>query len=242
MEEMKPSLALVTGAARRIGRELAITLAHLGYAILLHYNHSEKEAAVTEKEIKEIGVPVYPVQADLTKTGDIDSLFSYLDSLDHQLRILVNSAAVMQRADIQTLSVEDWDATMALNLRAPFLISRQAAERMKDGGLIVNITDAGAGKAWTGFMPYSVSKKGLETLTHVLAKSLAPKIRVNAIAPGLVLPSENISDAEWHKLVSRLPLKRPTAPDEICSALVYLMHNDSVTGQTIVLDSGYSLI
>ncbi len=131
---------------------------------------------------------------------------------------------------------------MALNLRAPFLLSRQAAVRMKDGGMIVNITDAGAGKAWTGFVAYSVSKKGLETLTHILAKSLAPKIRVNAIAPGLVLPSENISDAEWQKLVSRLPLKRPTSTDEISSALIYLMNNESVTGQTIAMDSGYSLI
>jgi pteridine reductase len=148
----------------------------------------------------------------------------------------------MQRGEIRSLSMDEWDATMALNLRAPFLLAQQAARRMKNGGLIVNVTDAGDGKAWTGFPAYSVSKAGLEALTHILAKALAPNIRVNAIAPGLVMPSKNVTPAEWQKLVDRLPLKRPVTQDEITSALEYLLKNKSVTGQTVVVDSGYSLI
>jgi NAD(P)-dependent dehydrogenase (short-subunit alcohol dehydrogenase family) len=242
MVEMEFPLALVTGAAHRLGRVFAMSLARQGYAILLHYHRSAEEAVAVASEIRLIGVPVHLVQADLTKITDIYSLFSTIDSLPHKLRVLVNSAGTMQRADIRTLSVTDWDATMALNLRTPFLLAQQAVERMQDGGLIVNVSDAGADKAWTGFPAYTVSKAGLESLTHVLAKALAPKIRVNAIAPGLALPSEKVAPEEWQKLVDRLPLKHPASVDDIAAALEYLLKNESVTGQTIIVDGGYSLI
>jgi len=113
---------------------------------------------------------------------------------------------------------------------------------MEAGGLIVNVTDVGAQKAWSGFPAYTVSKAALETLTRVLARSLAPKIRVNAIAPGLVLPSEYVTEEEWVRLVGRLPLKRPASVDEVAAALEFLLKNEYITGQTIVVDGGYSLI
>jgi NAD(P)-dependent dehydrogenase (short-subunit alcohol dehydrogenase family) len=242
MAEKEFPLALVTGAAHRLGRALALSLARQGYAILLHYHHSAEKAAVTAGEIRSVGAPAYLAQADLTDTNSLCSLFSTLDSLPHQLRVLVNSAAIMQRADVRSLSAADWDATLALNLRAPFLMAQQAAERMTDGGLIVNVTDAGAAKAWTGFPAYVVSKAGLESLTRLLAKTYAPKIRVNAIAPGLVLPSENVTPEEWEKLANRLPLKHPVSVDDIVAALEFLLKNGSVTGQIIVVDGGYSLL
>ena len=136
----------------------------------------------------------------------------------------------------------EWDATFALNLRAPFLLAQQAASRMAEGGLIVNITDVAAHKLWSRFPAYVISKSALETLTRLLAKSYAPRIRVNAIAPGLVLPSNHVTQAEWEKLIQRLPLKRPTSLDEVAKALTFLLDNTSVTGQTIVVDGGYSLI
>ncbi len=241
MADMDLPLALVTGAAHRLGRVFALRLASLGYAILLHH-HLSGEVDEAVQEVKDLGVPVYPFQADLTKAEEIDALFSYLGSLHHRLRVLVNSAAVMQRAPIQELSIEAWDSTLALNLRAPFLMAQRAAAVMKDKGLIVNITDAGVGKTWTGYPAYLISKSALETLTRILAKALAPSIRVNAIAPGLVLQAENVSDGEWTRLVERLPLKHSTGPDDIASALEFLIKNDSVTGQTIVVDGGYSLI
>ena len=235
-------LALVTGAAHRLGRGFALALARQGYAILLHYHRSIEEATATAEEIRTAGVPVYLVQADLASTKQIHSLFSTLDSLPHSLRVLVNSAAVMPRGNIRTLSSDEWDAALDINLRAPFLCAQQAAARMPEGSLIVNVTDSGAGKAWTGFPAYTVSKAALESLTRVLARALAPQIRVNAIAPGLVLPSENVNPEEWERLVGRLPLKRPAFTDEIAAVLDFLLKNTYITGQTIVVDGGYSLI
>jgi pteridine reductase len=242
MAENGFSLAVVTGAAHRLGKVFAISLARQGYAILLHHNRSTDKVPEAANEIQRLGVPVYPFQADLSKIPGIASLFSFIDSLPHPLQVLVNSAAIMPRGDIQSLSVEQWDEVMNLNLRTPFLMSQQAAKRMQAGGLVVNISDAGSAKNWTGFPAYSISKTSLEKLTRILAKSLAPAIRVNAIAPGLIMPSGGMDNRKWRELIERLPLKRPTTTDEIALALEYLLKSGSVTGQTIVVDGGYSLI
>ncbi len=235
-------LALVTGAAHRIGHTFALALARRGYAIILHYHHSVEASAATAEEIRSLNVPVYPMEADLTDPAAIQSMFGQIDALDQRLKILVNSAGTIKHGNLQTISSNDWDKTLDLNLRAPLLLAQRAAERMNKGGLIVNITEAGVGKVWTGFPAYLVSKAGLEALTRLQAKTYAPNIRVNAIAPGPVLPSEEISADEWKKLLNRLPLKHPASLEEISMALEFLIQNESVTGQTIVVDSGYSLI
>jgi NAD(P)-dependent dehydrogenase (short-subunit alcohol dehydrogenase family) len=237
----KDSLALVTGAAHRLGRIFALTLAQQGYAILLHYHRSAVEAIKTAAEIRALGAQVYPVEADLTDSEQIQALFSQIDSLNLPVKVLVNSAARMKHEDLRNVSLKDWDSALNLNLRAPFLITQRAAERMKEGGVIVNVTDAGVWKTWTGFPAYLVSKSGLEMLTRLQAKTYAPDIRVNAIAPGLVLPSSDTSPEEWEKLISHLPLKRPASNDELASALEFILKNQSITGQTIFVDGGYSL-
>jgi NAD(P)-dependent dehydrogenase (short-subunit alcohol dehydrogenase family) len=234
-------LALVTGGAHRLGRMFALTLAKRGYAVILHYFQSVEAAKVTADEIYSLGVPVYPMRADLTDAHQIQSLFTLMDSLNLQLKVLVNSAASMRRADLRVISEDEWDKTLDLNLRAPFIVGKLAAKRMTEGGLIVNITDAGVGKAWNGYPDYLVSKTALEALTRLMAKAYAPTIRVNAISPGLVLPSTNISKAEWEKLIDHLPLKHPASLDDISMALEFLLKDESVTGQTIVVDGGYSL-
>ncbi|PKN94189.1 MAG: short-chain dehydrogenase [Chloroflexi bacterium HGW-Chloroflexi-6] len=244
-------LALVTGGAHRLGRAFALALARQGYAIALHYHASAESAAATAAEIRALGVPAFPLQADLTSPAKIEALFQQIDNLLVEsplsvqrltFNVLVNSAALMPRGDVQSLTSSEFDAAIALNLRAPLLCSQQAARRMGRGGLIVNISDIGASKAWTGFPAYTVSKAGLDSLTQVLARALAPAIRVNAIAPGLVIPSDDMPPAEWERLVGRLPLKRPAAPEEIASALEFLIKNEYITGQTIRIDGGYSLI
>ena len=242
-------LALVTGGAHRLGRAFALTLAYQGYAVLVHYHRSAEQAIRTVAEIKTFGVPAFSMQADLTQAEHVESLFLLVDSLLEKpdlklsrLSVLVNSAAVMPRGDAQTLSVKEWDTTLDLNLRASFLCAQQASLRMKRGSLIVNVSDVGAGKAWNGFPSYTVSKAALESLTKVLARSFAPSVRVNAIAPGLVLPSENVAGQEWDKLVQRLPLSRPAKTEEVTSALEFLLKNEYITGQTIVVDGGYSLL
>ena len=234
-------LALVTGSARRLGRTFALTLARQGYAIVLHYYRSAEAATSTAEEIRALGAQVYLVEADLTDAEQIQGLFSKIDALHLQLKVLINSAARMEHADLRIVSATDWDAALNLNLRAPFLLAQRAAERMLKGSLIVNVTDAGVGKPWTGFPAYMVSKTGLETLTRLQAKTYAPNIRVNAIAPGLVLPSSKTSVEDWEMLVNRLPLKHPASLDEIATALEFLLKNESVSGQTIVVDGGYSL-
>jgi pteridine reductase len=237
----KQPIALVTGSADRIGKQLALTLARRGYAILLHHHTSADKAIACAEEIRSIGMPAYVAHADLIADADILSLFSFLDSLPHTFSLLVNSASVMKRNNLLTLTDAEWDTTFALNLRAPFLLGQQAARRMTDGGMIVNITDVGAKKIWTGYPAYVISKSGLETLTKLQAKTYAPSIRVNAIAPGLVLRSEEISPAEWERLLERLPLKHPAALKEVCAALTFLLDNPSITGQTIIVDGGFSL-
>lgn len=242
-------LGIVTGGAHRLGRAFALTLAYEGYAVLVHYHRASQQASKTITEIKSFGVPAFSMQADLTQVEHVRALFTLVDSLLSRsethlshLAVLVNSAAVMPRGDAQTLSLEAWDTALDLNLRAPFLCAQQASKRMKRGGLIVNVSDVGAEKAWSRFPSYTVSKSALESLTRVLARSFAPSVRVNAIAPGLVLPSENVSDEEWEKLVQRMPLKRTATTEEVASALEFLLKNEYMTGQTIVVDGGYSLL
>lgn len=242
-------LAVVTGGAHRLGRAFALTLGYHGYAVLVHYYRAAEKAARTVADIKNFGVPAFSIRADLSLPEHIQAVFELADSLLEQdvlrlsrLEVLVNSAAVMMHGDVQTLPVGEWDATFDLNLRAPFLCAQQASRRMTRGGLIVNVSDIGAQKAWGGFPSYAASKAGLESLTRTLARSLAPDVRVNAIAPGLVLRSEEMPEEEWNRLVRRLPLKRAAATEEVTSALEFLLKNEYVTGQTIVVDGGYSLI
>lgn len=231
-------LALVTGAAHRLGKSFALTLAHLGYDLLIHYHSSEKEALQTQNEIESHGRRATLVQADLTDPTQIQALISGIESL----HVLVNSAAFLPEGNVDVLSIENWDTSFDLNLRAPFLLAQSISKKMSEGALIVNITDVGAQKAWSRYPSYTVSKAALESLTRILARALAPKIRVNAIAPGFVLPSDIVPAEEWERLIKRVPLQRPARPEEIVSALEFLLKNEYITGQTIVVDGGYSLV
>ncbi len=250
---MTQPLALVTGSAHRLGKAFALTLARMGYDLLLHYHSSDEQAGQTKSEIESIGVKVHLFKADLTQPDQIQSLFSHLDFILHaehssfilhpsSFSLLVNSAAIMPVGNPRELELKDWDSALDLNLRAPFLLAQEAAKRMTAGGLIVNITDIGAQKAWSRYPSYTVSKSALESLTKLLARALAPNIRVNAIAPGLVLQSDVVTPEQWDKLVNRLPLKRAATLDEITYTLQFLIKNEYITGQTIVVDGGYSLL
>jgi NAD(P)-dependent dehydrogenase (short-subunit alcohol dehydrogenase family) len=236
-------LALVTGAALRIGKAVALELASQGFAIGLHYHQSEVLASATAEAVRELGVPVELLPADLSRPEEVDDLFARVAALPNPLRVLVNSAAVMPRGDLRDMAVDDWDATLNLNLRAPWLCARAAARLMADsGGLVVNITDSGAGKVWTGFPAYILSKSALETLTRLLARALAPTVRVNGVAPGLILPADDLPPEQWQKLVDRLPLQASGQPEDVARAVTFFLHNPYVTGQIIAVDGGYNLI
>ena len=231
-------LALVTGAAHRLGKIFALTLARQGFDILLHYHGASQEALQTQTDIQAIGTRATLARADLTDPSQISRLLDQIESLD----VLVNSAAFLPPGNVDSLSLETWDTTLDLNLRAPFLLARGASKRMGQGGLIVNVSDVGAQKTWSKYPSYTVSKAALESLTRILARGLAPEIRVNAIAPGFVLQSDIVPEEEWERLIKRVPLKRPARTEEIGSVLEFLLKNQYITGQTIVVDGGYSLV
>lgn len=238
--------ALVTGGAHRLGKAFALSLARMGHDLLLHYHSAEEEARRTKAEIEALGRRAHLLQADLSDPKEISSLFSKIEFLlppaSGLLRVVVNSAAVMPVGRPRELSLENWDAALDLNLRAPFLMAQEAARLMTGGGLIVNVSDIGADKAWSRYTSYTVSKSAVESLTKVLARAFAPTIRVNAIAPGLVFQSDVVTPEAWERLVKRLPLQRPARSEEVAFALEFLVRNEYVTGTTIVVDGGYSLI
>ena len=151
-------LAVVTGAAHRLGRSIAMELAQQGYAIGLHYYHSNEAAMQTAADLRAAGAVVELIQADLTRPEQIEGLFEQTDALKRPLKVLVNAAGVMSHADLRTLTVEEWDAVMALNLRAPWLCARAAALRMPAGGVIVNLVDSGIRKTWSSYPVYSIVK------------------------------------------------------------------------------------
>lgn len=236
-------LAVVTGAAVRVGRAIALALARQGYPIGLHYHSSRQTALETAEEILALGVDAFLLPADLTDPAQIKAMFEKVSELPRRLGVLVNSAAVMLRGDLATMTADEWDGTLALNLRAPWLCAREAAGCMgQAGGVIINITDVGASKTWSGYPAYTVSKAALETLTRLLARQLAPAVRVNAVAPGLILPSETLSPEDWQRLVNRLPLKRSGTPEAVAQAVIALIQNEYITGETLRVDGGYALI
>jgi NAD(P)-dependent dehydrogenase (short-subunit alcohol dehydrogenase family) len=151
-------LALVTGAARRLGREIALALAEKGYNIGLHYNTSRNEAEETAQKIEKIGRKVIFCQADLQDPLQINTMFQQIKNSGIDLKVLINSAAIMPRQPVGEITVESWDEVMNTNLRAPMLCCQAAARLMPDGGVIINITDSGAGKAWVNYGAYTISK------------------------------------------------------------------------------------
>ncbi len=261
METPVLPLALVTGAARRIGRAIAVELARQGFAIGLHYFHAGDAADQVAAQLAESGVPAYLLPADLADPLQVEDLFARVARLPHPLRVLVNSAAVMPHGDVRDMPVEQWDSVFDLNLRAPWLCARAAARLMEGtrgdqpagggspaggdnstGGVIINITDSGASKSWTGYAAYVTSKSALETLTRLLARALAPAVRVNAVAPGLILPAPELPPEQWQRLVSRLPLQASGQPEDVARAVVFFIQNPYITGQVLAVDGGYQLV
>jgi len=236
-------LAVVTGGAVRLGRQIALGLARAGYSLGLHYHGSEAQAVNTARDIESLGVPVILCQADLRDPDQVEGVFEKISKSTEPLRVLVNSASIMPRGNLKSMGIDAWDATLDLNLRAPWLCARAAARLMEGkGGVIINVSDSGAGKTWTGFPAYTISKAGLEVLTRLLARTLAPNIRVNAVAPGLILPSEDTPEEDWQRLVKRLPLQQAGTPQDIVQAIYFLIENKYVTGETLHVDGGYQLV
>jgi NAD(P)-dependent dehydrogenase (short-subunit alcohol dehydrogenase family) len=238
--ELKGRVALVTGSARRLGRSIARALAEAGCAIAIHHHASPAEAGDAVRECQAHGVDAETFQADLGDPSQIDRLFAELENSFGQLDILVNNAAIFAGVPATQITPEEWDRVLNLNLRAPFFCSQHAARLMKrtDAGSIVNIADVAAFQAWPGYAHYCVSKAGLVMVTRVLARALAPEVRVNALAPGPVLPPDDASADERERLAELTALKRLGRPEDVVQAVLFLVGSSYITGETIVVDGG----
>ena len=232
-------LAIVTGAGIRVGRALALALADAGMNVAVHYAHSSKEADETAAEIRKRGRKSESFAAALDQPGEPEKLIDAVVAKMGPPDVLVNSAAIMQRTPLGEVTYENWDATMNLNLRAPFFLSQAAAKVMRPrGGVIINIADLAAFETWSGYIPHSISKAGVVQMTRALAHTLGPEIRVNAIAPGVVLLPEGWPEDSKERLIESTPLKRLGSPEDVAQAMLYLIRADFVTGETIIVDGG----
>jgi NAD(P)-dependent dehydrogenase (short-subunit alcohol dehydrogenase family) len=238
--ELRGKTALVTGAAHRVGRSIALALARRGCELAVHYHGAEAEAEATEREAVALGVRAVRARADLRRAEDVVRLFEAIDASLGPVHILVNSAAELEAQELLSLTEADWDRVLDLNLRGPFLCLQQAARRMLagDGGAIVNISDAAAHWPWPRYPVHSVSKAGLEMLTRVAAVALAPKIRVNAVAPGPVEKPGRMPEARWSALGRALPLARTGTSQDVAEAVVFCLENDYMTGEVLLVDGG----
>jgi pteridine reductase len=233
-----PKTALVTGAGRRIGRAIAVALGGRGMRVAVHYHGAVQGADETAMQIQRAGGDAFTLRADLREAGSAEQLVSDAVAGLGSLDILVNSAAVMIRTPLEDVTEAQWDEILALNLRAPFFSARAAATRMTEGGVIVNIADLAAFEAWTGYIPHGTSKAGLVYVTRALAKRLAPRVRVNAVAPGAVLLPDEWSAADADRLARTTPLDRIGSPDDVTRAVLYLIDAEYVTGETLIVDGG----
>jgi len=222
----------------RVGRALAVALGAEGMTVAVHYHASDAGARETARMIEHAGGKASLVTADLTG----DTAATLIDEVVRQhngLDVLVNSSAVMERTPLGEVTAEQWDAMMALNLRAPFLLSQAAAPHLaRAHGAIVNIADLAAFETWPAYIPHGISKAGVVYMTRALARTLAPDVRVNGIAPGAVLLPDEWNEDDAAKLRESTPLRRLGSPDDVVGAMLYLLRADYVTGEIIIVDGG----
>jgi NAD(P)-dependent dehydrogenase (short-subunit alcohol dehydrogenase family) len=233
--------ALVTGGAHRVGKAISLGLAEAGCDLVVHFHRSAKEAEETVAEARNLGVTASHIGADLSKSSGVDVLFEYVDSVFGTLDILVNSAATLDPLDLQQVKQADWDRVIGLNLRAAFFCLQHAAQRMTNGGTIINISDGAARQPWKRYPLHSISKAGLEMLTKVAALALAPEIRVNSVMPGPVLKPHEMPDERWTEIAGAVPMQRAASGEEIAQAVIFMSTNEYIMGETLVVDGGSGL-
>jgi pteridine reductase len=238
--DLSGRVALVTGSARRLGRAIARGLAEAGVHIAVHYHAAQEQAEQADAEFRDLGVQSAVFQADLTDPTQISKLFADIEGTFGRLDILVNSAAIFEHQPILAIEADTWDHVMNLNLRAPFLCCQHAAGLMgRSGeGRIINIADVAAYQPWPGYAPYAISKAGLVMLTKLMARALAPDVLVNAVAPGPVLPPDDLTPEERRRLAAMTPLQRLGEPADVVRAVLFLAEANYITGETIVVDGG----
>ncbi len=242
--ELKGKTALITGGAKRVGKAIALALAERGANILLHYRSSEAEASKTAADIRALGVECQTVRADLSKNAEVLRMTVQLAKDAKNIDILVNSASRYYKTPPDKLDERSWDELIDANLKGPYLLSVEIARQMtaKNGGKIINITDWSGFRPYKDFLPYCTSKGGLITMTKALARDFAPKVYVNAVAPGPVLPPPDMPEAEKEAIAKTTALGRWGRPEDIAHAVTFLVENDFINGTVLVVDGGRSIV
>lgn len=246
--------ALVTGAGKRLGRAMALSLARRGFDVAVHYATAADDAAEVCNEIAALGRVAAPVQADLLQEEACDTLVARAsEALGGPLSVLVNNASIFEYDTIATATRDSWDRHMGSNLRAPFVLTQRFAAQAPDTGrdaqgapvaqaLVVNMIDQRVLKLTPEFMTYTLAKMGLWAFTRTAAQALAPKVRVNAIGPGPTLRNERQSKAHFEAQRAATILRRGSDVQDVTEALDYLLNARSVTGQLICVDGGQHLV
>ena len=236
--------ALITGAARRIGRQIATDLAAQGYAVGIHYNGSADDAAEVVREIRAAGGQAEMIQGDLSDPHVPARLMAQAVEAFGGLSLLVNNASRFEPDEVGSITLESWSQHLDTNLRAPVFLAQAFAAALPENasGSIINIVDQRVWKLNPRFFSYTLSKAALWDVTRTLAQALAPRIRVNAIGPGPALPSPRMDQRELDKQAALTLLQHGTSPKEISAAVTFILSAPAMTGQMIVLDGGQHLV
>lgn len=243
MSESMAHTILVTGAARRIGRAIALDLGRTGWRVGVHYHASQAEAEEVVRTIEAAGGQACALRADLASEAETQALVGRAEAALGPLGALVNNASLFEADDALSATRQSWDAHIETNLRAPFVLTQNFARALPPGaeGAVVNLLDQRVWNLTPYFMSYTVSKSALWTLTRTMALALAPHVRVNAVGPGPALPSPRQSQAQFEEQCRSTPLGRGTSLDEICRAVRFILGAPAMTGQMIALDGGQHL-
>ncbi|HZS84253.1 MAG TPA: SDR family oxidoreductase [Stellaceae bacterium] len=238
-----PRVALVTGAAQRIGRAIALALAADGWAVAVHYRASRAAAEEVVRAIASRGGRAVMLAADLADEAAVRGLVPAAVAALGPLGCLVNNASIFENDTAATATRASWDAHLEVNLRAPFVLMQAFAAQLpaEAEGAVINLLDERVWNLTPYFVSYTVSKAGLWTLTQTMALALAPRIRVNGIGPGPALPSPRQSEEQFARQCAALPLRRGTSPEEIAAAVRFILAAPAMTGQMIALDGGQHL-
>ena len=243
MSEGTRGTVLITGAARRIGRAMAIELAREGRPVAVHYAASKADADATVGEIERSGGRAVALGADLAREEEAQALLPAAETALGPVDCLINNAAAFDRDSVASASRASWDTHMETNLRAPFVLIQAMSDRLPESwsGNVINILDERVWNLTPHFVSYTLSKSALWTLTQTMALALAPRIRVNGIGPGPTLPSPRQSEEQFARQQVMMPLGRGTTPEEICAAVQFILSARAMTGQMIALDGGQHL-
>jgi pteridine reductase len=242
--KIKDKIILVTGGAVRIGRSICLELAKCGAVVFCHYNSSDSDAQSLQEEVSEIGGNLHLIKSDFSQVNHATQIIDDIISKTKRIDILINNAAIFFKTPLEDINEGDWDRIFSINLKTPFFISQKVGLLMKKQGFgkIINIGDTSGLNPWPGYLPYSLTKSGIISMTKGLAKALAPEVLVNCVNPGPVLIPDYYNENEIKMAVDKTLVKKVGSANDIVQTIKYLIEGtDYITGSVINVDGGRSI-